>query len=99
MVIAILQLPLINGVATSQTSQAVNGQEELGEVLSTQTLDVDAVSDQTTAETSATGNSYSAAVEAGDLDVQSTQSMQGNAGATATVNVATDAGQQVAMTT
>ncbi len=99
MVIAIPQLPPISAVATSQTSQAINGQVQLGEVLSTQTLDVDAVSDQTTAETSATGNTYSAAVEAGDVNVQSTQSMQGNAGATATLNVTTDAGLQVSMTT
>ena len=99
MVIAIPQLPPISAVATSQTSQAINGQVQLGDVLSTQTLDVDAVSDQTTAETSATGNAYSAAVQAGDVNVQSTQSMQGNAGATATLNVTTDAGLQVSMTT
>ena len=93
------QLPPISGVATSQTSQAVNGQVQNGEVVSTQTLDVDAVSDQTTAETSATGNAYSAAVETGDLDVQSTQSMQGNATGTTILNVVTYAGDQVSLST
>ncbi len=63
------------------------------------TLNVDAVSDQTTAMTTAAGNSYSAAVETGDVNVQSTQSMQGNASATTIVNVTTDAGLQVSMAT
>ena len=82
-------LPPITGVATSQTadSQVLNGQVQLGNVTSSQTLDVTTVTDQTAAVTTATGNAVTMAADTGSLDVQSTQSMQGSATATTTLNV------------
>ena len=59
---------------------------------------MDAVSDQTTAVTTATGNAFSGAVVSGSVDVQSDQSMQGGADAHGVLNVATDAGLSVSMT-
>lgn len=47
----------------------------------------------------ATGNSLAGSVESGDVDVQSNQSMQGNASASTTLNVTTDAGLTVSVTT
>ena len=95
-------MPPIAGAATSQAADnsVVNSQVEQGDVSSTQTLDVVTVTDSTTATTTATGNSVTAASDVGSLDVQSTQSMQGAATATATLNVETDgAAGEVGITT
>ena len=51
------------------------------------------MTDNTTATTTAVGNTVSAAVQAGPLDVQSNQSMQGSANASTVLNVAVDSGQ------
>ncbi len=95
-------MPPIAGVATSQTADnsVVNSQAQLGDVTSSQTLDVVTVTDTTAATTTATGNSVTAGSDVGSLDVRSTQSMQGAATATTTLNVDTD-GQagEVALTT
>ena len=56
------------------------------------------VTDNSTATTTATGNTLSGAVQTGDLDVRSTQSMQGNANASTVLNASVAAGQ-VALTT
>lgn len=84
--------PLISGVATSQTAdnQVLNGQIQLGNITASQTLDVTTVTDSTTATTTATGNASTAASDAGSLDVESTQSMQGPA--TASVELDVDSG-------
>jgi len=80
-------LPLFNGAATSQ-SVVDNNQVQVGDILSTQTLNVVTVTDQTSATTSATGNNVSAAVVSGSLDVESSQQLTGNVNAVTHVNVA-----------
>lgn len=95
-------LPLISGVATSQTadSQVLNGQVQLGNITASQTLDVTSVTDQTNATTTATGNAMTAAADSGSLDVQSSQTMRGTATASTELDVEPegDAGE-VALTT
>ena len=98
MAVAIPLLPPLCGVATSQTSQVLNGQVQLGDVTANQTLNINAVSDQTTAVSTATGNAFSGAVESNSVNVDSTQSMQGSASAHTILNVITDAGAQVSLT-
>ena len=66
MVVAIPMLPPITGAATSQ-SVVNNVQVQLGDVFSTQTMNVVDVSDATTATTTSTGNSVSSAVQTGSL--------------------------------
>ncbi len=73
-------LPPFSGVATSQ-STATNVQVQLGDVFSTQTLNVVDVSDATSATTTATGNAVTGAVETGSLSAQSTQTFAGTASA------------------
>jgi hypothetical protein len=90
--------PALNPVATSQ-STVNNNQVQLGDVFSSQTLNVVDVSDLTTATTNATGNSISGSVASGSLDVQSTQTMDAKATASTTVNVTTNAGAQTTLNT
>lgn len=71
----------------------------MGDVFSTQTLNVVDVSDSTTATTSATGNSVTSAVVSGSLNVQSSQTMNANAKAQTTVNVTANAGAQTILNT
>lgn len=97
MVAAIPLLPLLGGVATSQ-STIVSDQVQLGAVDSSQTLDVVTVTDQTAATTTSTGNTLSGAVDGDALDVQSSQSLQGQVTADTLLNVAADAGQAIALT-
>src|SRR4051794_5431064 len=78
------------GAATSQ-STVVNNQVQLGDVFSSQTLDV-VTNDDTTAVTTATGNSLSGTVQSGSLDVQSHQTVSGAVQAATTVNVSDYAG-------
>lgn len=101
MAAAIPMLPPMCGVATSQTSdsQVVSTQSQTGDVQSAQTLGVNDVSDQTVVTTSATGDSLSASVETGSLGVQSVQSMQGAAAASTELDVVTNAGPTVSLTT
>ena len=100
MAAAIPILPLMGGVATSQTldSQVTSTQAQSGDVGSAQTLDVQTV-DQTTATTTAVGNSITAQVESGSLGVQSSQSMQANAAASTELDVAVTAGETALATT
>src|SRR5438094_672959 len=79
-------LPPITGAATSQVA-VTNDQTQSGSVAASQQFDINAVSDQTTAVTTATGNTFSGATEVDDIDVQSGQSMQGSASANTTLNV------------
>jgi hypothetical protein len=98
MVVAIPLLPLLGGVATSQ-STIVNNQTQSGAVTSSQTLDVDTVTDQTTATTTSTGNTISGAVDGDALDVQSTQVLQSDVTADTVLNVNTQAGQAISLST
>src|SRR5438105_2667956 len=96
MVIAIPLLPLLGGVATSQ-STVVSDQTQSGAVVASQSLDVDTVTDQTAATTTATGNTLSGAVDANSLDVQSTQALQNDVTADTQLNVNTDASQAISL--
>ncbi len=91
------------GAATSQTppppSTADNIQVQLGDVFATQTLNVVDVSGSTTAATTATGNSFSAAVQNGSMNMTSSQTMQGNVTATTQVTAAGSAGDGVTLIT
>jgi hypothetical protein len=100
MAAAIPMLPPLSGVATSQTldSQVTSTQTQTGDVGSAQTLDVQTV-DQTTATTTAVGNSITAQVESGSLGVQSSQSMQANAAASTELDVGVTAGETTLATT
>ncbi len=64
-----------------------------------QTLDVVEVTDQTTAVTTATGNSADFTVEGGDLDVRSNQALQANVRADALDNVTANAGASTVLAT
>jgi hypothetical protein len=87
------------GAATSQTNTVLNNQIQLGDVFSQQTLNVETVSDSTTANTTATGNVYSASADGGDLDLRSNQTSSGDILADTNVNVATNSGAQTNLTT
>ncbi|WP_340644598.1 holdfast anchor protein HfaD [Phenylobacterium sp.] len=87
------------GVATSQTSTVLNNQLQLGDVFSQQTLNVETVSDSTTANTTATGNVYSASTDSSDLDVRSNQTSSGDILAHTVVNVAANSGAETSLTT
>lgn len=71
---------------------------QLGDVFSQQTLNVVEVSDQTTADTTATGNAFEATVS-GDVDMRSNQTLQADVTADTRVNVTGDSGAAVALTT
>jgi hypothetical protein len=79
------------GTATSQ-STVTNDQTQAGSVVSTQELDVVTNTSDTSAVTTATGNSFIGSVVSGGVDVQSNQALSGDVQAQTTINVATDAG-------
>ena len=87
------------GAATSQTSTVLNNQIQLGDVFSQQTLNVETVSESTTANTTATGNVYSASTDSSDLDVRSNQTSSGDILAHTLVNVAANSGAETNLTT
>nr|QQZ51657.1 holdfast anchor protein HfaD [Phenylobacterium glaciei] len=87
------------GAATSQTSTVLNNQVQLGDVFSQQTLNVETVSDSTTANTTASGNAYSASTDGSDLDLRSNQTSSGNVLANTVVNVDTNSGAQTYLST
>lgn len=89
-------LPPFSGAATSQ-STVVNNQVQLGDVFSTQTLNVDTVTGDTTVTTTAMGNGATAAVDAGSLAVQSTQAMSGQTRGVSSLTVGTAIGGQATM--
>ncbi len=78
------------GTATSQSTVG-NDQAQAGNVIASQQLDVVTASD-TTAETTATGQSFEASTTSGSLDVTSRQTLSGDVSAQTTINVAADAG-------
>lgn len=87
------------GAATSQTSTVLNNQIQLGDVFSQQTLNVETVSESTTANTTATGNVYSASTDSSDLDIRSNQTSSGDILAHTLVNVAANSGAETNLTT
>jgi len=84
------------GPATSQ-STVDNNQVQAGDVFAGQELDV-VTTPQVTATTTATGNAFSGSVSAGDLTVQSTQTLTGSVGARGIVNVGQYAGDVTSLT-
>lgn len=89
------------GAATSQTlpSTALNNQVQLGDVFSQQTLNVVEVTEQTSADTSATGNAFEGSTSLNDLDVRSNQTASGAVTGNTLVNVAGNSGATVALST
>ncbi|HEY2709486.1 MAG TPA: holdfast anchor protein HfaD [Caulobacteraceae bacterium] len=79
------------GTATSQ-STVTNDQTQDGGVVASQELDVVTNSSDTTALTTATGNSFIGSVVTGSVDIQSNQTLNGDVQGTTIVNVANDAG-------
>lgn len=78
-------LPPFSGLATSQT--VTQNQVNLGDVFSTQTLNVDTVSGSTSAATTATGNDVLATSDNIGIGVSSTQQSSGSIGAKTSLNM------------
>jgi hypothetical protein len=89
------------GVATSQTapSYSLNNQVQLGDVFSTQVLNVETVTDQTVGESHAASNQYVGSVEGQDFDARSNQTTQGSVTADTRLNVAYDSGAVTSIAT
>lgn len=89
------------GAATSQTSpsQVLNNQVQLGDVFSGGTLNVETVTDQTTAESHARGNSYYGATDGQAFDFRSNQTATGQVVGDTRVNVANNSGASTQVTT
>ncbi len=82
------------GTSQGQTppSEVINNQIQLGDVFSTQVLNVVEVTDGVGAETSATGNNLVGATEGADLNITSNQTMAGSTIASTVANVTTGMG-------
>ncbi|HEY3798351.1 MAG TPA: holdfast anchor protein HfaD [Caulobacteraceae bacterium] len=89
---------LWSGTAISQ-STVDNNQVQVGDVFATGELDVVTNTSDTVQATTGTGNSLIGSAVSGSIDVESTQTMQGNVAATTTVNVDNDAGPELSSTT
>ena len=89
------------GVATSQTaaSSVRNDQVQLRDIFGSQTLDVQAVTDQTVGESHGSGNQYQASVEDQDTDVVSNQFALGNVTADTRLNVVSNSGAVTSLNT
>jgi hypothetical protein len=82
------------GTSQAQTppSEVINNQIQLGDVFSTQVLNVVEVTDGVGAETSATGNNLIGSTEGADLNITSNQTMAGSTIASTVANVTTGMG-------
>lgn len=78
--------------AQAQDAGVINNQIQLGDLFSTQTLDVVAVDEGVGAETTATGNAVVAGADGVDMAITSNQTMAGSARAVTTVNVSDSMG-------
>ncbi|HKT53567.1 MAG TPA: holdfast anchor protein HfaD [Caulobacteraceae bacterium] len=96
--LAIPMSPPFSAVATSQ-SVVNNNQVQLGDVFSTQTLNVVDVSGNAAGTTTATGNSAYGAVASGSLDVESNQQLSGNISSATHFNVTDDVQGQTTVLT
>ena len=78
------------GTSQAQTppSEVVNNQIQLGDVFSTQVLNVVSATEGVGAETSSTGNNLVGSTEGADLNITSNQTMAGSTISSTTVNVA-----------
>jgi len=77
----------------------LNNQLQLGDVISGQTLNVEGASDEVSADTAAQGNSLSGHAQDRDLELTSTQTSDGDVGATTTLNLDGNLAGQVNATT
>jgi hypothetical protein len=82
------------GTSQAQTppSEVINNQIQLGDVFSTQVLNVVEVTDGVGAETSATGNNLIGSTEGADLNITTNQTMAGSTIASTTANITTGMG-------
>lgn len=89
-------IALLCAAATSQAqtppSEVVNNQIQLGDVFSTQTLNVVSVTEGVGAETTSTGNNLVGSTEGADLNITSNQTMAGSTISSTTVNVTGEMG-------
>ncbi|HEY9219108.1 MAG TPA: holdfast anchor protein HfaD [Phenylobacterium sp.] len=83
----------------AQSSPFLNEQIQLSDVFADQTVDVVEVTDQTTAVTTATGNSFDARADRADLDGVSYQETQGAVSATTRLNASVNAGASSVLAT
>lgn len=92
---------LLVGAATSQTapSGVINNQVQLGDVFSTQTLNVVTATEGVGATAQATGNGASAYAVGSNMDVRSNQTMVGATAARTTVNVSQGMGANSGLNT
>ena len=83
------------GTSQAQTppSEVINNQIQLGDVFSTQTLDVVSVTEGVGAATTSTGNNLVGSTEGADLNITSNQTMAGSTISTTTVNVTGEMGE------
>lgn len=79
--------------AQAQDASVINNQIQLGDLFSTQTLNVVTVDEGVGAETAATGNSVLAGADGVDMAITSNQTMAGSAQAVTTVNATTSMGE------
>ncbi|HEX2558736.1 hypothetical protein, partial [Phenylobacterium sp.] len=84
--------------ATSYAQSSVlNEQIQLGDLFSSQTLNVEEVTDQTVGVATSTANSFDARVDGGDLDVTSYQESGGAVGSQVTANVTVNSGASTSL--
>jgi hypothetical protein len=76
--------------AQQQDSRVLNNQLQLGDVISGVTLNVEDAEDEVAVDNAAQGNSLSGSVQNGSLDLSSSQTMNGDARATTTVEATGD---------
>ena len=83
------------GTSQAQTppSEVVNNQIQLGDVFSTQTLNVVSVTEGVGAETSSTGNNLVGSTDGADLNITSNQTMAGSTISSTTVTVTGEMGE------
>jgi hypothetical protein len=88
--LSILTSPQTAAAISPQQSPVTNNQAQLANVVADQTLNVVDVSDSTTQSAVAEGNTFTGSIIGSPLNVQSVQTMSGNASATGRVNVTTN---------
>jgi len=97
--IAAIPLSLLWCTTATSQSTVTNNQVQAGGVFGSQELDVVTASSDTTATTTATGNSFVGSVVSGGVAVTSTQTVSGAVQAQTVLNVTTDAGPSTNLTT
>jgi hypothetical protein len=90
--LSILTSPQTAAAISPQQSPVTNNQAQLANVVADQTLNVVDVSDSTTQGVVSDGNTFTGSIIGSPLNVQSVQTMSGNASASGRVNVTTNYG-------